>query len=48
MLRDVLADLTNELRESGLIDEREGFVNGMFVLANGGGEDVGWEGAEKA
>ena len=42
VLRDVLSDLANELRESGRIDEREGFVDGMFVLAKGGGEEVGW------
>lgn len=42
VLRDVLADLANELREEGRIDEREGFIDGMFVLAKGGGEEVGW------
>ena len=43
VLRDVLTDLANELREGGRIDEREGFVDGMFVPGKGGGgEDVGW------
>ena len=38
----MLTDLANEHRESGRIDEREGFVDGMFVLAKGGREEVGW------
>ena len=42
VLRDVLTDLANELRGAGRIDEREGFIDGMFVLAKGGGEEVGW------
>ena len=42
VLRDVLADLANGLREEGRIDEREGFIDGTFVLAKGGGEEVGW------
>ena len=29
VLRNVLADLANELRESGQIDERESFIDGM-------------------
>lgn len=42
VLRNVLTDLANELRERGRIDERESFIDGMFVLAEGGGEDVGY------
>ena len=42
VLRNVLTDLANELRETGLIDERESFIDGMFVLAKGGGEEVGY------
>ena len=42
VLRNVLTDLANELRETGRIDERESFIDGMFVLAKGGGEDVGY------
>ena len=38
----MLTDLANELRETGLIDEREGLIDGMFVLAKGSGEEVGY------
>lgn len=41
VLRDVLTDLANELRERGAIDEREAFIDAMFASAKGGGEDIG-------
>jgi transposase len=41
VLRDVLADLANTLRERGAIDEREAFIDAMFASAKGGGEDIG-------
>ena len=42
VLRNVLTDLANELRETGRMDERESFIDGMFVLAKGGGEEIGY------
>ena len=42
VLCDMLTDLANELRETGRIDEQESFIDGMFVLAKGGGEEVGY------
>ena len=42
VLRSVLMDLANKLRETGRMDERESFIDGMFVLAKGGGEEVGY------
>jgi transposase len=41
VLRDVLTDLANALREQGDIDERECFIDAMFSSAKGGGEDIG-------
>jgi transposase len=41
VLRDVLTDLANTLREQGAIDEREAFIDAMFASAKGGGEDIG-------
>lgn len=41
LLRDVLTDLANTLRERGAIDEREAFINAMFASAKGGGEEIG-------
>lgn len=48
VLRNVLTDLANELHDTGRIDERESFIDGMFVLAKGGGEEVGYGKHEKA
>ena len=42
VLRNVLTDVANELREMGRIDERESFMDGMFVPAKGGGEEIGY------
>jgi transposase len=41
VLRDVLADLANTLREQGDIDERESFIDAAFASAKGGGEEIG-------
>jgi len=41
VLRDVLTDLANTLRDEGGIDESECFIDAMFSSAKGGGEDIG-------
>lgn len=41
VLRRVITDLANELREAGEIDERESFIDATFAPARGGGEAVG-------
>jgi transposase len=41
VLRAVLTDLANDLREQGVIDEREAFIDATFAAAKGGGEDIG-------
>jgi transposase len=41
VLRDVLTDLANELRERNVIDERESFIDAMFSSAKGGGAEIG-------
>ena len=41
MLRDVLTDLANTLRDQGSLDESECFIGAMFSSAKGGGEDIG-------
>lgn len=41
ILRHVWAELANELRERGLIDERESFIDATFASAKGGGAGVG-------
>src|SRR5512142_3312733 len=40
VLRDVLCQLANTLRESGIIDERESFIDATFSPAKGGGEGI--------
>jgi len=40
VLREVLTDLANTLREEGRIDERESFIDAMFSPAKGGGDNV--------
>jgi hypothetical protein len=34
-------DITNELRERGVLDEEECFIDATFVMAKGGGAEVG-------
>jgi transposase len=41
VLREVLTDLANALREQGDIDEREAFIDATFASAKGGGEAIG-------
>src|SRR5690349_16758695 len=41
ILRAVLADLANELRDRGDIDESECFIDGTFASAKGGGAEIG-------
>ena len=41
ILRAVLVDLANELRDRGAIDERECFIDATFASAKGGGADIG-------
>ena len=41
VLRDILTDLANTLREQGAIDERESFIDATFACAKGGGEEIG-------
>ena len=41
ILRAVLADLANELRERGDIDESECFIDATFASAKGGGAEIG-------
>lgn len=41
VLRQILMELANELREDGLLDERECFIDATFATAKGGGEEIG-------
>ena len=41
VLRNVLVDLANVLREQGGIDESECFIDAMFTPAKGGGGEIG-------
>jgi len=41
VLRDILTQLANTLREDGAIDERESFIDATFASAKGGGDDIG-------
>ena len=41
VLREVLTDLANTLREQGDIDERESFIDACFASAKGGGDEIG-------
>ena len=41
VLRQILTDLANTLREQGLIDEREAFIDATFASAKGGGAEIG-------
>jgi transposase len=41
VLRHVLTDLGNTLREQGQIDEEECFIDAMFSSAKGGGAEIG-------
>jgi transposase len=41
VLREVLTDLANRLRDEGEIDESECFIDATFASAKGGGSDIG-------
>jgi hypothetical protein len=41
VLREILTQLANTLREEGAIDERESFIDATFASAKGGGEGIG-------
>lgn len=41
VLRAVLTDLANTLREDGALDEAECFIDATFASAKGGGEQIG-------
>jgi len=41
VLRDVLTDLANALRDEGGIDESECFIDATFASAKGGGDQIG-------
>jgi hypothetical protein len=41
VLREVLTDLSNTLREQGDIDERESFIDATFASTKGGGDEIG-------
>ena len=48
ILRLVLTDVANELRENGALDEEECFIDATFVMAKGGGRKSDQRSAEKA
>src|SRR5688572_23638995 len=41
VLREVLRELANELRDRGALDERESFIDATFASAKGGGAEIG-------
>jgi hypothetical protein len=41
VLREILAQLANALRDQADIDERESFIDASFASAKGGGEQIG-------
>ncbi len=41
ILRGILTDLANDLREQGALDERESYIDATFAFAKGGGAEVG-------
>ena len=41
VLRCVLTDIANELREKGVLDEEECFIDATFAMAKGGGAQIG-------
>ena len=40
-MRRVLTDIANELRDRGALDEKECFIDATFVMAKGGGAEIG-------
>ena len=41
VLRGILTDVANELRERGVLDEEECFIDATFAMAKGGGAEIG-------
>src|SRR5260370_23241485 len=41
ILRRVLTDVANELRDKGALDEEECFIDATFVMAKGGRSEIG-------
>src|SRR5207253_8073998 len=41
VLRRVLTDMANELRDRGALNEEECFIDATFVMAKGGGLEIG-------
>src|ERR1700681_964954 len=41
ILRRVLTDIANELRDRGALDEEECFIDATFAMAKGGGAEIG-------
>ena len=41
VLRRILTDVANELRDRGVLDEEECFIDATFVMAKGGGAEIG-------
>ena len=41
ILRRLLTDVANELRDRGALDEEECFIDATFVMAKGGGAEIG-------
>jgi transposase len=41
VLRQILTDLANALREQGFMDEREALIDAIFASAKGGGAEIG-------
>ena len=41
VLRQVLTDVANELRDKGMLDEEESFIDATFAMAKGGGAEIG-------
>src|SRR5438045_7666714 len=44
VLRRVLMDVANEIRDKGVVDGAEWFIDATFVLSKGGVEGVGLQG----
>ena len=40
-LRRILTDVANDLRDRGVLDEEECFIDATFVMAKGGGAEIG-------
>src|SRR3974390_3421312 len=41
VLRQVLTDVANELRDKGVLDEEESFIDATVAMAKGGGAEIG-------